>query len=157
MTPILPRIVSLFLLVTHPLTPHCRAWYLRLIGEDESNHRNHRKPEKRPPRTTNSHKAISENADDNASGHSDEKQQRHSDDDEVDEKEKSKKSKWSWVGHRSPLMDTREEAEWILDKLEQKLREELHAVVKESAGGQDALREVDKEERQNEQKKAPGA
>ncbi|KAI6088671.1 voltage-gated potassium channel [Hypoxylon rubiginosum] len=133
------------------------AWYLRLIGEDESNHRNHRKPEKRPPRTTNSHKAISENADDNASGHSDEKQQRHSDDDEVDEKEKSKKSKWSWVGHRSPLMDTREEAEWILDKLEQKLREELHAVVKESAGGQDALREVDKEERQNEQKKAPGA
>lgn len=64
--------------------------------------------------------------------------------------------KWSWIGHRSPLLDTREEAEWILDKLEQKLREELQAVVREGGSGQDALRRVEEEERQKEQKKASG-
>lgn len=44
------------------------------------------------------------------------------------------KPKWSWVGHRSPLMDTREEAEWILDQLSRKLRRELQAAVEESEG-----------------------
>lgn len=60
-------------------------------------------------------------------------------------------SKWSWVGHRSPLMDSREEADWILDRLERKLREELQSVVKEQQG-QDGLREVKAEEDRNEQK-----
>lgn len=48
-------------------------------------------------------------------------------------------------------MDTREEAEWILDKLEQRLREELQGVVREEAG-QGGLGEVKEEERRNEEK-----
>lgn len=48
-------------------------------------------------------------------------------------------------------MDSREEAEWILDRLERKLKEELQSVVKEQRG-QDGLREVRSEEQSNEQK-----
>ncbi|KAI1777115.1 voltage-gated potassium channel [Hypoxylon cercidicola] len=139
------------------------AWYLRLIGEDESNAGNHREPEKRPRRRSSrnlgsrlasSNGSASTGADSASEGHK--SQQHGGGSEEAEADEERDRPKWSWVGHRSPLMDTREEAEWILDKLEQKLREELHAVVKESAG-QDALQEVDEEERRNEQKKTPGS
>ncbi|OAA65218.1 potassium channel [Niveomyces insectorum RCEF 264] len=36
-------------------------------------------------------------------------------------------SQWSWVGARSPLMSSQEEAEWILDKLMKRLQVELRA------------------------------
>jgi potassium channel subfamily K len=35
---------------------------------------------------------------------------------------------WSWVGARSPLMGSLEEAEWVLEKLTEKLTRELRAV-----------------------------
>jgi len=35
------------------------------------------------------------------------------------------KGKWSWIGQRSPLMGDREEAEWLLDALADKLEEEI--------------------------------
>lgn len=83
------------------------AWYLRLIGEDESRPETHRRAADKPKKLHRLHKE----------GRAEE---------DYDE------TKWSWVGHMSPLMDTREEAEWILDRLEQKLREELQAVVRET-------------------------
>ncbi|RYC61636.1 hypothetical protein CHU98_g4573 [Xylaria longipes] len=91
------------------------AWYLRLIGEDESDVSTHRKPIKKPQ----------------SAGDANDPRQPGGDGDKVDER-----PKWSWVGHRSPLMDTRDEAEWILDKLSQKLREELQAAV-EGRGAED--------------------
>ncbi|KAI5866252.1 voltage-gated potassium channel [Durotheca rogersii] len=70
------------------------AWYLRLIGEDESNAETHRDPE-HPFQI-------------------------------LDSDPRGGRPKWSWVGHRSPLMDdTRVEAEWIVERLERKLHEEL--------------------------------
>ncbi|KAI5917377.1 hypothetical protein F4810DRAFT_696652 [Camillea tinctor] len=99
------------------------AWYLHLIGEDESSPETHRKPVPGTP-TEAAH--------------------RHSGND---------KQKWSWVGHHSPLMDPREEAEWILDKLEQTLRNELRAVV--LGDGAAALHDVEAEERDNEEKASP--
>ena len=36
-----------------------------------------------------------------------------------------KKKQRSWVGARSPLMGSQEEAEWILEKLAERLRDEL--------------------------------
>ncbi|KAI0876726.1 hypothetical protein GGS24DRAFT_201367 [Hypoxylon argillaceum] len=94
------------------------AWYLRLIGEDESDVSTHRRPKHDTQGSVGSHDG-----------------------------EESDKPKWSWVGHRSPLMDTRDEAEWILDKLTQKLRLELQAAVEQSEG-EDGVRETeDMEER----------
>ncbi|KAI1106583.1 voltage-gated potassium channel, partial [Jackrogersella minutella] len=147
------------------------AWYLRLIGEDESNAENHRHPERHPlprghaaaARHSHTHTHLlpphtrlhpharvrqlqndNDASPENSSGSGDERGGGGEGADTGD-----RPPKWSWVGHRSPLMDTREEAEWILDKLEQKLREELQAAVK--GEGRDGLREVEEEEHQNEQ------
>ncbi|KAH7027903.1 uncharacterized protein B0I36DRAFT_328179 [Microdochium trichocladiopsis] len=48
------------------------------------------------------------------------------------------KTKWSWIGTKSPLLDARDEAEWILDRLEERLRKELAAVA--VASGYDGVR-----------------
>ncbi|KAI1496671.1 hypothetical protein F5X99DRAFT_399528 [Biscogniauxia marginata] len=138
------------------------AWYLRLIGEDESNPETHRKPTKRPQgRDACAHGLANQTSQDKGDelppipehGLTGDNALKHDHGDANDATEE--KIKWSWVGHRSPLMDTREEAEWILDKLEQTLRDELRAVVMESRGGA-GLREVSAEERQNEQKEGLG-
>ncbi|KAI0469064.1 hypothetical protein F4859DRAFT_148231 [Xylaria cf. heliscus] len=109
------------------------AWYLRLIGEDESDVSTHRKPLKKPQ---------------SAHGAKD-PQRPGGDGDKVDEK-----PKWSWVGHRSPLMDTRDEAEWILDKLTQKLRDELQAAVEQRAAQDGAEINWDMERRGRDEKRA---
>ncbi|CCC06623.1 unnamed protein product [Sordaria macrospora k-hell] len=74
------------------------AWYLRLIGEDESDAAKHRKP----------HTHLSSKSKD-----------------ELEEKERAR---WSWVGSRSPLMSSQEEAEWILERLIETLNDELRGV-----------------------------
>ncbi|EAA28444.2 potassium channel [Neurospora crassa] len=73
------------------------AWYLRLIGEDESDAAKHRKP--------HAHFRSSK-----------------------DELEGKERAKWSWVGSRSPLMSSQEEAEWILERLIETLTDELRGV-----------------------------
>ncbi|RYO89413.1 hypothetical protein DL764_008581 [Monosporascus ibericus] len=115
------------------------AWFLRLIGEDEGSVETHRRARERPqsrerhirPEQSGPNRDGRESRGDSAEG------------DEA--------SKWSWIGHRSPLMDTREEAEWILGRLEQKLREELQSVVTEQAG-KSGLDEARSEEESNERK-----
>ncbi|KAI1816527.1 voltage-gated potassium channel [Poronia punctata] len=99
------------------------AWYLRLIGEDESNVATHHEPlghphslnKERMPQPADGH-GIGASSADNRDG----------------------SPKWSWVGHRSPLMDTRKEAEWILDKLTERLRQELVSAVESRKGNQGA-------------------
>ncbi|KAI0120498.1 voltage-gated potassium channel [Hypoxylon sp. NC0597] len=155
------------------------AWYLRLIGEDEGNAENHRRPERHPlprahhrhrpnphlhphphPRAhvpaNRPHKDGSVRTPHFTTGDGTSEHGERDGDERGNATADEQPSKWSWVGHRSPLMDTREEAEWILDKLEQRLREELQAVVKENAGD-DALEDVKEEERQNEQKRDLGS
>ncbi|KAI2628783.1 voltage-gated potassium channel [Hypoxylon sp. NC1633] len=164
------------------------AWYLRLIGEDESNANNHRRPEKRPARDRGDNNRSSNTNTTTSTGtklsrvlaerlHKDavlgrasstptptgggdpaseqrDASEEHSEEGNAKEADTNDKpSKWSWVGHRSPLMETREEAEWILDKLEQRLREELAQAVAGEGGGRDGLREVEEEERVHEQTK----
>ncbi|QPC72335.1 hypothetical protein HYE68_003087 [Fusarium pseudograminearum] len=90
------------------------AWYLKLIGEDESRADTHLKAQPKPK--THHHK-------------------RHHNKDVDDSPEKSSGEKtdsehvkaWSWVGNRSPLMGSQEETEWILDRLMERLRESLSA------------------------------
>ncbi|KAK0708210.1 hypothetical protein B0H67DRAFT_495255 [Lasiosphaeris hirsuta] len=88
------------------------AWYLRLIGEDEGDADRHRR----------------------ALPHSHQRRHRHRGEGgrhegkEKDEEGEGSGTPWSWVGSRSPLMDSQEEAEWILERLTQKLTEELRGV-----------------------------
>ncbi|KAI0433735.1 hypothetical protein F5Y09DRAFT_43035 [Xylaria sp. FL1042] len=96
------------------------AWFLRLIGEDESDASTHRKPIKKSHLID--HNKINQQTEGRATDTSSGNLHGES------------RSKWSWVGHLSPLMDTREEAEWILDKLIQKLRQELQETVTQHEG-----------------------
>lgn len=88
------------------------AWYLKLIGEDESRADTHLKAQ---PKPKNHH------------------HKRHHNKDVDDSPEKGSGEKtdsehvtaWSWVGNRSPLMGSQEETEWILDRLMERLRESL--------------------------------
>ncbi|KAI1419648.1 hypothetical protein F5Y12DRAFT_776724 [Xylaria sp. FL1777] len=97
------------------------AWFLRLIGEDESDASTHRKPtRKRHP--------VDRNKARQPAG------ERSTDEVALGDQPQQARPQWSWVGHLSPLMDTRDEAEWILDKLSQKLREELQQAVQKREG-----------------------
>ncbi|KAB5543009.1 ion channel protein [Coniochaeta sp. 2T2.1] len=92
------------------------AWYLKLIGEDEANAQTHRKA--RP------HVHAKAGGDGQAGRH--DKIGDVADDTKQDGKEGHKgQTQWSWVGSRSPLMGSQEEAEWVLEKLTQKLTQEL--------------------------------
>ncbi|CAH0015087.1 unnamed protein product [Clonostachys rhizophaga] len=106
------------------------AWYLRLIGEDERDPSSHGKPRANPlnpsPDGTVRHHVThlrkgrrrrrrEKVRDVGAEGVA------------VPTLDQSDQLKWSWVGHRSPLMGSQEESEWILDRLTCRLRESLSA------------------------------
>lgn len=78
------------------------AWYLKLIGEDEDDAAGHRRAPGRKKKDDISNKG--------------------------DEREDGQREKWSWVGTRSPLMGSMEEAEWVLERLTRKLKQELVGV-----------------------------
>lgn len=82
------------------------AWFLKLMGEDESNHKSHRAPTINPENPSSSNKAPAT-------------QQAQTDDEDGTVRQ------WSWLGNRSPLMGEAEEAEWVLERLSMTLEKEL--------------------------------
>ncbi|KAL7791847.1 hypothetical protein V8C37DRAFT_381529 [Trichoderma ceciliae] len=87
------------------------AWYLKLIGEDEH------KPYTHTKARINGKKPYS------------------SDEEAANEEA----VKWSWVGHRSPLMGSQGESEWILERLVDRLQESLSAESRQQRGKHRAL------------------
>jgi potassium channel subfamily K len=81
------------------------AWYLKLIGEDESNADTHRKALRKPRPDGEGLGAAMMDED--------------------------RSVKWSWVGNRSPLMGNKEEAEWVLERLTATLDRELEQIRRE--------------------------
>ncbi|KAM7204950.1 outward-rectifier potassium channel TOK1 [Naviculisporaceae sp. PSN 640] len=114
------------------------AWYLRLIGEDEGNAEKHRKVEESHlhlPHLRHRKKAKETDKDAGAGEKDDGGGENKSEDGEAEE-EKRKNKPWSWVGSHSPLMGSQEEAEWILEKLTERLKEELTADAESRKKGQ---------------------
>ena len=85
---------------------HEWAWFLRLMGEDESSSKYHRKPLGTEGTKMETSPQIQQADPDNDTGDEDRRQ-------------------WSWLGARSPLMGETEEAEWVLDKLSETLEKQL--------------------------------
>lgn len=83
------------------------AWYLKLIGQDEANPDLHRKPPVKPSR----HDPETESDDKEHVG------QANGGDGDLS---------WSWLGTRSPLMGSKSESEWLLEKLSRTLERELY-------------------------------
>ncbi|KIW15199.1 hypothetical protein PV08_05244 [Exophiala spinifera] len=58
--------------------------------------------------------------------------------------DKKKKVKWSWIGNRSPLMGDKEEAEWLLERLFEKLEESLRRELDEREEEQEGAKKKPK-------------
>ena len=80
------------------------AWFLKLMGEDESHGASHRAAPVKVKNDTDSKPDM---------------QQAQTDD------EDGKMRQWSWLGNRSPLMGDTKEAEWVLEKLSMTLEKEM--------------------------------
>lgn len=90
------------------------AWYLKLVGEDESEPEGHRKAMRKvTPREVGEGAGMGE------------------------------KVEWSWIGVRSPLMGGKDEAEWVLERLTKTLHRELEDMRREEEEMRGALRERD--------------
>lgn len=141
------------------------AWYLRLMGEDESSAETHRPPEPRKPShcynkddaetiadTAAAASRVQSRGEDSNDGPSGAREQEGPEAvANPAEQRQQTVVKWSWVGHRSPLLDSREEAEWILDRLEQRLHLELQRVAREEEErGRQEGRKEDEHESENE-------
>lgn len=85
------------------------AWYLKLLGEDESNPDTHSKAKVRAKKhhTPGSHSTSAQESPPQI------------------QQAESAHPKWSWVGHRSPLGAGQDESEWIIEHLVLKLEESL--------------------------------
>ncbi|RFU72428.1 hypothetical protein TARUN_9824 [Trichoderma arundinaceum] len=81
------------------------AWYLKLIGEDEHNPGTHTKAKVNGKKPNPDEEAAREDV-----------------------------VKWSWVGHRSPLMGSQGESEWIIERLVDRLQESLSAESRRQRG-----------------------
>lgn len=101
------------------------AFYLRLLGEDESNSALHGKA--RPPLHPPSHARRARH------DHADEEKLSVPDSTASTKRDEGGQTlpKWSWIGQLSPLMQDKDEAEWILERLFEKLEESLREASKE--------------------------
>jgi potassium channel subfamily K len=106
---------------------HEWAWYLRLIGEDEADAERHRKAN--PHTKTKKGRMVAGRAPDDQGllGDGGCGQGKREGEGSMKEEKKEEPLPWSWVGSRSPLMGSQEEAEWILERLIARLGDELRA------------------------------
>ncbi|KAK5955134.1 hypothetical protein OHC33_003813 [Knufia fluminis] len=101
------------------------SFYLRLIGEDESDSSLHRRPHAKP-------KAHSHHGNKHTqAAHEQAPLQPKSPGSRARDKDQHTIPKWSWIGQHSPLMQDKDEAEWILERLFQRLEESLRAQSRE--------------------------
>lgn len=101
------------------------AWFLKLMGEDESHTASHRAAPVKVKNDTDAKPDM---------------QQAQTDDEDGGMRQ------WSWLGNRSPLMGDTEEAEWVLERLSMTLEKELKRLSEAKTekdyqgGGKDAVK-----------------
>jgi potassium channel subfamily K len=110
------------------------AWYLKLIGEDERDPELHRGPKAKEVKLdtelhdsekAHHHRHHRKRRKNRRRGqHGGDGRQRGGSLDHG-EREGEDQHKWSWVGTRNPLMGGKEETEWILERLTERLKEAI--------------------------------
>ena len=83
------------------------VWYLKLIAQDESSPQNHREPSRWPKVYGKAARPRWPGGEDETAG------------------------KWSWLGMRSPLMESTSEPAWVLEKLLKTLARDMQAMMEE--------------------------
>jgi len=100
------------------------AWFLRLMGEDESSSKFHGKAPVTEERKDGDPPQVGEAANDIN-----------------DKADVGEENKWSWLGARSPLMGETEEAEWVLERLTMTLERELKKQREQQKGADPAMKD----------------
>lgn len=120
------------------------AYFLRLLGEDEHDASYHKSA---PALAADDAETVEENDTQGVSPAThrhrefqgsvqegaEAPQRNMRDNDNETSDRKSRATKWSWVGNRSPLMGDKNEAEWLLEKFFQRLEESLKSELKKKA------------------------
>lgn len=114
------------------------AWYLKLLGEDERDPDTHRKakpkekhrrarkgPHRRRRRGPLPRGNRGPHPGNGAEGGGHGQAEAEQDEEAPGEMSPDQRPKWSWVGGRSPLTGGKEESEWILERLMDRLKESL--------------------------------
>ena len=83
------------------------TWFLKLLDEDESDPRSHRRPKDVHDVEATAIKAQGGNEEGN------------------EREAKGEEQKWSWLGRKSPLMVAQDEPKWVLERLMDALEREL--------------------------------
>ena len=83
------------------------TWFLKLLGEDESNSSRHKNPQ-----TIHGAEVAAD-----AAHRQEPAPEAHDEKDQI--------QSWSWLGRRSPLMTTTDEPQWVLERLMDALEREL--------------------------------
>jgi potassium channel subfamily K len=111
------------------------AYFLKLLGEDEGDSSLHEGPPS--PTGAKTEDVPNDEQDENLDPGSQRQQDFEAGGQESAHTRPSGKigdekvPSWSWIGNRSPLMGDKAEAEWLLEKLFQRLEESLHDIKKE--------------------------
>ena len=95
------------------------AWFLKLMGEDESKSISHRRAQVKVNNDTDAKPDM---------------QQAQTVDKESDVRQ------WSWLGNRSPLMGDAAEAEWVLERLSMTLEKEMKGIMEANSKKDDQNR-----------------
>lgn len=120
------------------------AHFLKLLGEDESDSSLHKAP--RSPSEAAGEDILCDERDDDQDHDSPRQKDFETGGQQIAQRrpgsknEDEKLESWSWIGSRSPLMGDKTEAEWLLEKLFQRLEESLHDL--KMAKEDDAKRET---------------
>ena len=116
------------------------AYFLKLLGEDESDSSRHEASPSPPSDAPEDmpHSNRKESLDPDSPKPKGSEAGDHHNQQTVQapigkENEAKALSSWSWIGSGSPLMGDKAEAEWLLEKLFQRLEESLHDVKKDKA------------------------
>lgn len=105
--------------------------FLELLGEDEGNAKYHRKAPMKPQKSKLSRTKTGDETtaiaaeEEEAEDFKGDSGQKHAKIEEDEPDNDASIKQWSWIGHRSPLMGGKDEPEWILEKLFERLGEEL--------------------------------
>ena len=101
------------------------SYYIKLLGQDEGDSKYHRQPhaaDDLPGSHSNHHDQNTGEPDNNQRG---EMQGQSLSNSSQAASPQGASMRWSWIGQRSPLMGDKDEPNWLLEKMFQKLEESL--------------------------------
>ncbi|OQV07573.1 hypothetical protein CLAIMM_11985 isoform 2 [Cladophialophora immunda] len=122
-------------------------YFLKLLGEDEADPSYHRRAPTHGEMAKEAREAKENN---NEGGNLDIGRKGAAFDGERQEDQDVQVAKWSWIGAQSPLMGDKEEAEWLLERLFERLEASLRSDTTQTEKAKHYTRDLEEQKRREE-------